>query len=249
MLLAVDIGNTSIKFGLFDGDSLASTHVIPTIRNATITDIAAAVDEWLPPVEAALVSSVVPEINAAIFDYLSRVVSSVAFVTPADNFGLTHHFAVDEAGTDRLVNGSAAAHLYGVPCIVAAFGTATTIDAVSGDREHLGGLIAPGPATTAKALELVASKLPRVDIAESPAVIGTNTVQAIQAGILYSQIGLIERAVPEMKREIGQDARVVATGGFAQLMARKCRAIDVVDRDLTLKGLDLLHRRSMGQSA
>jgi type III pantothenate kinase len=132
---------------------------------------------------------------------------------------------------------------------VAAFGTATTIDAISRDREHLGGLIAPGPATTAKALGLAASKLPEVEITEPPGVIATNTVHAIQAGILYSQLGLVERVVPDMKQEIGPDARVIATGGFAQLIAGRCRVIDVVDRDLTLKGLDLLHRRTGVQPA
>lgn len=249
MFLAVDIGNTSIKFGLFDGDEIVATRVIPTVRNATAADIAAAVEEWAPAADAALVSSVVPEINSAIRDYLSRSLPSVSFVTAADDLGLTYRFSIDDTGTDRLVNAAAAAEIYGVPCVVAAFGTATTIDAVNREREHLGGLIAPGPATTAKALGLAASKLPEVDIAEPPGVIATNTVHAIQSGILYGQIGLIERAVPDMKLQIGDDAQVIATGGFAQLIAGKCRAIDVIDRDLTLKGLNILHRRTKGHPA
>lgn len=244
MLLAVDIGNTSIKFGLFAGDEIASTHVIPTIRNSSSADIRAAVDDWLPKeVCAAAISSVVPELDTAIVEYLEGRAESVTLVRTDDDLGLTYRFPIDEAGTDRLVNASAAAELYGLPCIVIAFGTATTIDAVSREGEHLGGLIAPGPATTAKALALVASKLPDVEIAEPPGVIATNTVNAIQAGIFYSQVGLIERAVPDIKQLIGAGAKVVATGGFAQLIAAKCGTIDVIDRDLTLKGLNLFHKR------
>jgi type III pantothenate kinase len=249
MLLAVDIGNTSIKFGVFDGDEIVSTHIIPTIRENTAAEIAASVDEWLPTgLTAAMISSVVPELDEPIAEYLETRAESLSIVRTTDDFGLTYNFPIDEAGTDRLVNASAAASLYGVPCIVIAFGTATTIDAVSREREHLGGLIAPGPATTARALELAASKLPEVTIAEPPNVIATNTEHAIQAGIFYSQIGLVERAVPDIKKQIGTDARVVATGGFAQLIADKCRGIDVIDRDLTLKGLKLLRSR-MAQPA
>jgi len=244
MLLAVDIGNTSIKFGLFDGDEIASTHVIPTIRQNTAADIASSVGDWLPHnVDAAIVSSVVPELNSEIQRYLRQNISSVSLLETFDDFGLNYSFPIDDAGTDRLVNAFAGAEIFGVPCIVVSFGTATTIEAVNKDREHIGGLIAPGPVTTAKALQLVASKLPQVEIAEPPSVIATNTAHAIQAGLLYSQIGLVETAIPHIKREIGDDAKVIATGGFAPLIADKCRSIDVIDRDLTLKGLNLLYRR------
>ena len=244
MLLAVDIGNTSIKFGLFDGDEIASTHVIPTIRQNTAAEIALSVGDWLPrDVDAAIISSVVPELNAEIERYLTRSISSVAFVGTSDDFGLNYSFPIDDAGTDRLVNAFAGAEIFGVPCIIVAFGTATTIEAVNSHREYIGGLIAPGAATSAKALELVASKLPLVEIAEPPNVIATNTEHAIQAGILYSQIGLVETVIPHIKREIGDDGKVIATGGFAPLIADKCRSIDVIERELTLKGLNLLYRR------
>jgi type III pantothenate kinase len=244
MLLAVDIGNTSIKFGLFDGDKIASTHIIPTIRQHTADDLAATTGDWLPrDVDAAIISSVVPEIDAEIQQYLARTIRDVSLVTPSDDFGLVYNFSTEDAGTDRLVNASAAAGLYGVPCIVVVFGTATTIEAVNRDREHIGGLIAAGPATTAKALELAASKLPDVEVAEPPGVVATNTVHAIQAGILYSQIGLVESAVPQIKQLIGDDAKVVATGGFAPLIASKCRSIDAVEPNLTLLGLKMLYSR------
>jgi type III pantothenate kinase len=243
MLLAVDIGNTSIKFGLFDDGEIASTHIThpPNAREAD--GIAAAVGSWLPKtVSGAIVSSVVPEIDAAMGEYLSTRTSAY-FVKTSDDFGLSFRFPIDGAGTDRLVNSFAAAELYGVPCIVIAFGTATTVDAVGRDREFLGGLIAPGPATTAKALGLAASKLPEVEIAEPPNVINTNTIQSIQAGIFYSQIGLVEAAIPNVKSEIGDDAKVIATGGFAPLIADKCRSVDFVEPNLTLLGLKMLYSR------
>ncbi len=244
MFLAVDIGNTSIKFGLFDGDEIVSTHILPTIRNITAADIGEATRAWLPnDLSAAIISSVVPELDAPIVEFLERHAAKVALVRTTDDFGLTYNFPIDEAGTDRLVNAFAAAELYGAPCVVVAFGTATAIDAVTREREHIGGLIAPGPATTAKALELAASKLPEVEIAEPPGVIATNTVHAIQAGIFFSQIGLVEAAVPRIKTEIGDDAKVVATGGFAPLIAAKCRSIDVVEPNLTLIGLKMLYSR------
>jgi type III pantothenate kinase len=244
MLLAVDIGNTSIKFGLFDGDEIASTHIIPTVRNSTAADIAAATDAWLPGnLSAAIVSSVVPELDATIVEFLENRAPTFALVRATDDLGLAHNFPIDDAGTDRLVNAFAAAELHGVPCVVIAFGTATAIDAISRERGHLGGLIAPGPATSAKALGLVASKLPEVEIAEPPFVIATTTENAIQAGIFYSQIGLVESAVAHIKNEIGCDAKVVATGGFAPLIAAKCRSIDLVEPNLTLLGLKMLYSR------
>jgi type III pantothenate kinase len=243
MLLAVDIGNTSIKFGLFDGGEIASTHIIPTDKDSNAAGIEAAVGDWLPQaVSGAIVSSVVPEIDNAMSEYLSAR-GSTFFVKTTDDFGLSFNFPIDEAGTDRLVNSFAAAELYGVPCIVIALGTATTIDVVSRDRELLGGLIAPGPATAARALELAASKLPEVEIAEPSGVITTNTVNAMQAGIFYSQIGLIETSIPNIKSEVGDDATVIAIGGFAPLIAEKCRSVDVIEPNLTLLGLKMLYSR------
>jgi type III pantothenate kinase len=245
MLLAVDIGNTSIKFGAFDGDRLSSKFVIPTKREYTQADIDVAVDGRLDSeFNGAVVSSVVPEIDQEFSAFISaRFGLNARFITTRDDFDLTFNYPIDEAGTDRLVNSFAASRKYGVPCIVIAFGTATTIDVIDGNHEHLGGLIAPGPVTTAKALQIVASKLPEVEIAEPPNVISTTTVTAIQSGIFYSQIGLVETSVPDIKNVIGQGAHVIATGGFAHLIADNCTSVEVVDIDLTLDGLRMLHSR------
>lgn len=247
MLLAIDIGNTSIKFGVFDGDQLTSKFVIPTSRDYSVEHLRKAVNGQLDGgFKNAIVSSVVPEIDRAITEYLSHFSrAETQFIKTTDDFDLTFSYPIHEAGTDRLVNSFAAAGKYGVPTIVIGFGTATTIDVIDRSREHRGGLIAPGPATTAKALQIVASKLPEVEIAEPPNVISTTTITSIQSGIFYSQIGLVETAVPDIKAEIGEDARVVATGGFAHLIADKCRSVDVVDGDLTLEGLRMLYSRRL----
>jgi type III pantothenate kinase len=250
MLLAVDIGNTSIKFGVFDDDRLTSKFVVPTRRDYDTAGIRSIVDGQLRlGATDAIVSSVVPEIDQPFSEFVAEDLGiEPRFIKTTDDFDLTFNFPVDEAGTDRLVNSFAASSKYGVPCIVIAFGTATTIDVVNEHHEHLGGLIAPGPATTAKALQIVASKLPEVQIVEPPNVINTTTVSSIQSGIFYTQIGLVETAIPHIKAEIGGNAKVVATGGFVHLIADKCRSVDVIDVDLMLDGLRMLYLRQNDHS-
>lgn len=234
-----------MKFGVFDGDALVSKFVIPTRRDYSETAIATALADRIPrAVDARIISSVVPEVNDAIQAFLTRTgAGPVRLVRATDALGLTINFPVEDAGTDHLINSFAAAELYGIPCIVISFGTATTIDVVNREREHRGGLIAPGPGATAKALEMLASKLPEVEIHEPPNVISTNTVDAIRSGIFYSQVGLVDTAIPHIKSEIGEDAKVIATGGFAPLFANSCRYIDHVEHDLTLLGLKMLYSR------
>src|SRR6476620_9772372 len=162
MLLAIDIGNTAIKLGIYDCDRLTSKFVIPTRRDYGVAELREAINGQLDGgFKYAIVSSVVPEIDRAIAGYVSHFSGVEArFVRTTDDFDLTFNYPIHEAGTDRLVNSFAAAEKYGVPMIVIGFGTATTIDVIDRNREHRGGLIAPGPATTAKALQIVASKLP-----------------------------------------------------------------------------------------
>ena len=245
VLLTLDIGNTAMKFGVFDGDTLVSKFVIPTRREYSEDEISAEVAKRIPSgVSGSIVSSVVPEVNDAVQSFLtSALKQSPRFVSPTDDLGLTFNFPVEDAGTDHLINSFAAAELFGVPCIVIAFGTATTIDVVNREREHRGGLIAPGPRATAKALQIITSKLPEVEIYEPPNVMSTNTVDAIRSGIFYSQIGLIEAAIPPIRSEIGEDAKVIATGGFAPLFAGSCRVIEYIEPDLTLLGLKMLYSR------
>ena len=245
MLLTLDIGNTAMKFGLFDGELLTSKFVVPTRRDYTAAEIGTEVSHHLGDrIAGAIVSSVVPEVNDAVQEFLTSALKQPArFVMPTDDLALTFNFPVQDAGTDHLVNSFAAAEIYGAPCIVVSFGTATTIDVVNRDREHQGGLIAPGPAVTAKALEMLTSKLPEVELRKTPNLINTNTLEAIRAGIFYSQVGLIDTAIPHIKSAIGEDAKVIATGGFAPLLAGSCRHIDHIEPDLTLLGLKMLYSR------
>ncbi len=240
MLLAVDIGNTSIKFGVFDGENLKHRSSTPTTSDE-LTDALAPFDD----VSSAIICSVVPartEVLAAVINKRFGVDTRV--VSNHDDLGLSiRHEPVDSLGTDRLVNAFAAATRYGVPVIVCSLGTATTIDAVSEEMELLGGLIAPGMATAAKALNLNTARLPEVRADAAGNVINRTTETAIRAGLYYSQVGLVETAVARMRDEIGTSAKVIATGGFASMIAEHCEAIDLVDDDLVLEGLQMLKAR------
>ena len=245
MLLAIDIGNTAIKFGVFDGDDLVSKYVVPTHRDYSDDDLRRALTAYLEHApDNVIFSSVVPELYSVVKELFLREGIAAHQVSASDDFGLIFNFSIDHIGTDRLVNAFAAVEKHGAPCIVVAFGTATTIDVINANREYLGGLIAPGPKAAAKALELVASKLPEVEIVEPANVINKTTTAAIQAGIFYSQIGLVETAIPHIRAEVGESANVVVTGGYAHLIGDKCRSIDILEPDLTLHGLKMLYSRA-----
>ena len=246
MLLAIDIGNSSIKFGIFDDETLLSKFSIPTISELTVDDLTTAVGQKLgSSISAAFVCSVVPELDAVIGQFAKAACGvTPLFVNNNFEFGLAIRYEpLDAVGTDRLVNSFAAAEKYGVPCIVCSFGTATTIDVVNEKRELLGGLIAPGISTMAKALHLKTAKLPEVNIEARDNVISRTTETSIQSGVFYSQIGLVETAVARIKREIGGDPKVIATGGFASMIAANTDVIDVVDENLLLDGLRRLAKR------
>jgi len=244
MLLAVDIGNSSTKFGVFDREKLVSKLSIPTIKNATADDFEKAVsNDFLHNVSAAIVSSVVPEVEKPFGDFLTnRFGITPAFVDTSFDFGLTIRYkTITTLGIDRLVTASAAASKYGVPCIVCSFGTATTIDVVNSSREYLGGIIAPGMKTMAKALNLRASKLPEVEIVRPSSVIGDSTTTSIQSGIFYGYIGLVEGIISRMLAELGATPQVIATGGFAETVTNECEQIQINDENLLLEGLQIIH--------
>jgi type III pantothenate kinase len=146
-----------------------------------------------------------------------------------------------EVGADRIVNAAAAYRIYGGPLIIVDFGTATTFCAVTKDGEYLGGAIAPGIKISAEALFQRASKLPRVELSKPQKVIGRDTISAMQAGIIYGYAGLVDGIVERMKKELAPDARVVATGGLAELVSPETRSIQEIKPQLTLEGLRLLY--------
>lgn len=251
MLLAVDIGNTNIKFGVFDADHLVFKLSVPTIRDLTSGGLAKVVGSRITQtIESAIVSSVVPESNDAVRDFLrSAFEIEPVFVQNDFDFGLTiKHDPLSDAGSDRLVNAFSAVEKYGAPCIVCSFGTALTIDVVNKYRVLIGGLIAPGMNTLAAALKSTTSKLPEVDIAKPADVIQNTTVGSIQSGIVYGYFGLVEELLTKTRTEIGGTTKVVATGGFAALIAENTTQIDVIDDNLLLDGLQKLFSRLYGQT-
>lgn len=240
MLLAIDIGNSRIKFGVFDDARLISKFSIPTIREASAEDIRAAVGDKLPErISSAIVCSVVPQIEQAVRDFvLMQFGAEPVFVDNSFDFGFTIKYEpVDSVGTDRLINAFSAVRKYGKPCIVCSFGTATTIDAVNSNDEYLGGIIAPGMNTLAEALHLKTSKLPKVEIEKPDRVIGNTTVDSIRSGIFYGYVSLVEGILRRMTTELGAASSVVATGGFAKLIAGESMLVNVVDDNLLLNGL------------
>ena len=246
MLLAVDIGNTNIKLGVFDGGRLASKLSIPTVRDLSSANLAKLISGRVTEtVDAAIVSSVVPEIDDAFRDFIATAYSiTPVFVSNYENLGLDIRYKpLSDAGSDRLVNTFSAVEKYGTPLIVCSFGTALTIDVVDSDRVLTGGLIAPGMNTLAAALKLTTSRLPEVEISLPDSAIQNTTVGSIQSGIVFGYFGMVRELLERVKRESGDSPKVVATGGFAQFIADNTDLIDVVDKDLLLDGLFRLHAR------
>jgi type III pantothenate kinase len=246
MFLAVDIGNSNVKFGVFDGAELVTKYTIPTPREPIADSAAFLPSELTGPIDAALVCSVVPEANSASVAALSdRFGITARVVDNHADFGLDIRYTpLAAAGTDRLVGSFAAAGLFGTPCVVVSFGTALTVDAVNADRVLLGGIIAPGPRVMARALSLSTSRLPEVELTElDSTVIQTTTNEAIRSGILNGYLGMAERLIESVRAECDPSARVVATGGYAGFVADHLELIDSLEPDLVLKGLRLCYDR------
>jgi len=246
MLLVVDIGNTLIKFGIFDSNTLLTKFSIPSLRDYTNEDILAAVGLNLDlPLENAILCSVVPEIDETVAILIAEKCGVDARVVRNDqDFGLKIKYEpLSAIGSDRLVNSFAAMQKYGAPCIVCSFGTATTVDVVGVNNEFLGGIIAPGMETMAKALHLSASRLPDITIEKPLTIIANNTVDSIRSGIYFGQMGMIEGIIRRMSNDLETRPTVIATGGFAQAVEDETSVIDIVDENLLLEGLNLLFNR------
>ena len=246
MLLVVDIGNTLIKFGIFDSNTLLTKFSIPSLRDYSNEDILAAVGLNLDlPIENAILCSVVPEIDETVAILIAEKCGVDARVVRNDqDFGLKINYEpLSAIGSDRLVNSFASMQKYGAPCVVCSFGTATTVDVVGVNNEFLGGIIAPGMETMAKALHLSASRLPDITIEKPLTIIANNTVDSIRSGIYFGQMGMIEGIIRRMSDDLETRPTVIATGGFAQAVEDETSVIDIVDENLLLEGLNLLFKR------
>jgi len=242
MLLAVDIGNSAIKFGLFEGGNLTSKFSIPTKRDATSDELKLAVDGRLSvSIDSTIVCSVIPEIDSAMRDFLRMVAdTNPIFVNNSFDFGLKINYEpLESLGTDRLVNAFAAVEKYGSPCIVCSLGTATTIDVVNANREFLGGIIAPGLEAMAEALHLRAPRLPNIAAEKPDSLLGDSTVESIRSGVYHGYVAMVDGLIEKIKKEFGIE-RTILTGGNASVVAHDS---DTVDTDLMLIGLRILAKR------
>uniref|UniRef100_A0A7C1IZQ3 Type III pantothenate kinase n=1 Tax=Ammonifex degensii TaxID=42838 RepID=A0A7C1IZQ3_9THEO len=253
MLLVLDIGNTNIAVGLFEGEKLAAAWRIATRREQTADEVGLLLRQFLreegftpETVTGIAACSVVPPLNLTVEracgHYFGR---EVFWVGPGTRTGVPVKTENPrEVGADRVVNAAAGYALYGGPLVVVDFGTATTFDVVSAKGEYLGGVIAPGVDISCEALFNRAAKLPRVELAVPPTVIGRNTLHSMQAGIVYGFAGLVDEINRRIRAELKDEARVVATGGLATIIARESKTIEKVDPYLTLIGLRLIYERN-----
>jgi type III pantothenate kinase len=244
MLLAVDIGNTNVKFGIFDGEKLLSKLSLPTNTIFT-SEVLASLPGEAKPISSAIVCSVVPEKSSELKRALHESFGIDAFIVNNDlDFGLKISYEpLSSLGTDRLVNAFAAVTKYGSPCIICSIGTATTFDVVDVHRTFLGGVIVPGIKTMAKALHRNTAQLPEVEIEKPKTLLGKSTLESIRSGIFYGQLAMVEWMIHKLRKETDGEPKVIATGGYASMIANNTTIIDTIDENLLLEGLVLLHER------
>ncbi len=255
MLLTIDVGNTNIVYGLFEGEKLAHQFRVESNRGRTSDEYAVVLWQLLAMAEVspkavtgAIVASVVPTLTEPMVALVKRAFEKDALVVgPGLRSGMPILYEnPKEVGADRIVNAVAAYERVKGPCIIVDFGTATTFDCVSPKGEYLGGVISPGVNISADALFARAAKLPRVEIAKPPKVVGRNTVHSMQSGIVYGYVGLVDGLIDRLVEELGYPCRIIATGGIAKVIGPLSRRIEEVDDELTLVGLRILYERNIG---
>ena len=253
MLLAIDAGNTNIVLGIYQGDQLIEHWRVSTDRQKTADEYGILMKNLfdyrghsLTDINAIAIASVVPPLMSALVK-MSREYFNIEplVVGPGIKTGMPVKFDNPrEVGADRIVNAVAAYEMYGSPLVIVDFGTATTFDVVSRQGEYIGGAISPGIGISTEALFARAAKLPREELIKPHHIISKNTVNGLQAGIIYGFVGQVDGIVKRMKKELGEDAFVVATGGLAELIASESETIQKVEPWLTLKGLRIIYMKN-----
>jgi type III pantothenate kinase len=256
MLLAIDIGNSNIKIGVFDGDELKATWNLATGIHRTTDEYGGVLLSLMERMKVSpseitgvALCSVVPPLLPAFVELCTKYLHSEALVVEA---GVKTGMRVRldnprEVGSDRVVDAVAAQHLYGRPLIIVDLGTATTFSVVSQEGDYLGGAIAPGIVIATEALYTRTAALPRIRLNRPEQAIGRNTIAAMQSGVIFGHVGLIEGMIQRIEQELGSKAKVIATGGQAYFLAQEIPAIEIVNPDLTLIGLRLIYEMNKEQ--
>ena len=253
MLLVIDAGNSNTSLGVYEGEELVAHWRLTTVRNRTVDEYGvharnlfelAGLD--FKAINAIAIASVVPPLNYTLKQMAERYFQlTPLFVDHTTDLGLRILYEpASDVGADRLVDAVAANQKYGSPAIIVDFGTATTFNAINPNGDYLGGVITPGIMISADALFQRTAKLPRVDIKRPRSVIGSSTVEAMQSGLYYGYVGLVDGVLRKMLSELEGKPRVIATGGLAPLIATGSELIELVDDTLTLEGLRLVYDRN-----
>lgn len=253
MLLAIDIGNTNIAIGLFEGERLLAHWRISTERKKTHHEYAILLSELfqldkvkIENMKGCIISSVVPDLTPIMRNSIEHLLKvDPLIVGPGIKTGIP--ILVDnprEVGTDRVVNAAAAFENYGGPLVVVDFGTATTFDAISTKGEYLGGAITPGILISMEALFRETAQLPKVELKKPARLIGKNTVESMQSGTYYGYVSLVDGMIRAFKEALGPTTKAIATGGLASVIAEGSREIERVEPWLTLEGLKIIYRKN-----
>jgi type III pantothenate kinase len=261
MLLAIDVGNTNVTIGVFEGSQLVHHWRLAALRERTADELGIFVTRLFEQTKVAAssvsgiaVASVVPPLTRPMEEMCERYFGQPALLVDADNAGIPIRYSpAGDVGADRIVNAVAALEKYGqgggTPLIVVDFGTATTFDVISEAGEYVGGVICPGIGISAEALFTRAARLPRVDVRKPESVIGQTTVNAMQSGLFFGYVEMVDGLVRRIRSELPgrAEAIVIATGGLAPVLAAATSSIRHVDGDLTLDGLRLIWERNRGR--
>jgi type III pantothenate kinase len=256
VLLAIDVGNTNVTIGVFLGDRLVHNWRLAALRERTADELGIFVTRLfeqtkveVSAVSGIVIASVVPPLTRPMEEMCERYFGRQALLVDAANAGIPiRYFPADDVGADRIVNAVAAREKCSrdAPIIVVDFGTGTTFDVISREGEYVGGIICPGIGISAEALFQRAARLPRVEVRKPAAVVGQTTVGAIQSGLFFGYVEMVDGLVRRIREELpgGEQATVIATGGLADVIAAETQAIERVEPNLTLEGLRLIWERN-----